>query len=208
VSDGVQSLITEQVPGTIFCRSRRAATARVNFYSRVQMYLFKARLAAQEELKKAYEAAGVTEAQVRDFLAKHPEYASPLYHAPHTAAGSAANLVNEIAPLITMTRSERAAKRAKAAGTELAAVVTSAPAKVGSLVAWAKDPETQERLRADAEVFGELGAWQGQGAFRSARGAPRGQGLLREQPRGAPRDQPRRRELRDRRRGVIVFDRR
>ncbi len=156
VSDGVQSLITNKYPGTIFCAVETSGDGATNFYSRVQMYMFKARLAAQEELKKAYEAAGVTEAQVRDFLAKHPEYASPLYHAPHTAAGSAANLVNEIAPLITMTRTERAAKRAKAAGTKLAAAVTSAPAKLGALVTWAKDPETQERLRADAEVVGEL----------------------------------------------------
>ena len=50
VSDGVQSLITEKLPGRrSSARSRPAATARVNVYSRVQMYLFKARQAAQAE---------------------------------------------------------------------------------------------------------------------------------------------------------------
>ncbi len=43
VSDGVQSAITEKFPGTIFCPVETSGDGRVNFYSRVQMYLFKAR---------------------------------------------------------------------------------------------------------------------------------------------------------------------
>src|SRR5262249_44423318 len=108
VSDGVQSLITARYPGTIFCAVETSGDGAANFYSRVQMYLFKAKIAAEAELAKAYEDCGVTEAEVRAFLEKNPKYASPLHHAPHTVAGSAANLVHEVAPLIRMGRVERA----------------------------------------------------------------------------------------------------
>ena len=51
VSDGVQSAITEKFPGTIFCPVETSGDGRVNFYSRVQMYLFKAKQAAIAELR-------------------------------------------------------------------------------------------------------------------------------------------------------------
>ena len=53
VSDGVQSAITEKFPGTIFCPVETSGDGRVNFYSRVQMYLFKAKQAAIAELERA-----------------------------------------------------------------------------------------------------------------------------------------------------------
>src|SRR4029079_1920342 len=90
VSDGVQSLIVSKYPGTIYCAVETSGDGATNFYSRVQMYMFKARIAAEEELAKAYEKAGVTEEEIRAFLAKNPRYASPLPHSPHVAAGSAA----------------------------------------------------------------------------------------------------------------------
>lgn len=43
VSDGVQSLITERYPDAIFCAVETSGDGAVNFYSRVQMFLFKAR---------------------------------------------------------------------------------------------------------------------------------------------------------------------
>jgi hypothetical protein len=55
VSDGVQSLITERFPGTIFCAVETNGDGAVNFQSRVQMYLFKAR---QAELDRALAETG------------------------------------------------------------------------------------------------------------------------------------------------------
>ena len=46
VSDGVQSLITARYPGTIFCAVETSGDGATNFYSRIQMYMFKARIAA------------------------------------------------------------------------------------------------------------------------------------------------------------------
>src|SRR5580700_10701646 len=111
VSDGVQSAITEKFPGTIFCPVETSGDGRVNFYSRVQMYLFKAKQAALAEYERALEEHGVTREQVRAFLAANPRYASPLHKAPHSYAGNGADLVAEIAPLITKTRVQRLRER-------------------------------------------------------------------------------------------------
>ena len=156
VSDGVQSLITNKYPGTIFCAVETSGDGATNFYSRVQMYMFKARLAAQEELRKTYESCGVTEEEVRSFLAKNPKYASPLYHAPHVGAGSAVNLIHEVAPLIKMTRLERAKKSATTFATNVVETAKAAPAKAKALAAWWKDPATQERLGHDLELVKDI----------------------------------------------------
>jgi predicted nucleotide-binding protein (sugar kinase/HSP70/actin superfamily) len=156
VSDGVQSLITNRYPGTIFCAVETSGDGATNFYSRVQMYMFKARLAAQEELRKAYEQAGVTEQQVRDFLEANPKYASPLHHSPHTVAGSAANLVYEVAPLIKLSAVERARASVTRAAHAVVEVAKATPAKVSAVAAWLRDPETQERLAQDAELVKDV----------------------------------------------------
>ncbi len=162
VSDGVQSLITNRYPGTIFCAVETSGDGATNFYSRVQMYMFKARLAAQEELRKAYEACGVTEEQVRAFLQANPKYASPLYHAPHEhdggvrGAGSAVNIVYHVAPMITMSRAERASKSARTAAASVAATAKAMPGKVRDLAAWARAPETRERLGHDLALVKDL----------------------------------------------------
>jgi len=62
----------------------------VNFYSRVQMYLFKAKQAAAAEYDRALAEHGVTLDQVKTFLAKNPRYASSLHKPPHAYAGVAA----------------------------------------------------------------------------------------------------------------------
>ena len=162
VSDGVQSLITNRFPGTIFCAVETSGDGATNFYSRVQMYMFKARLSAQDELRKTYEACGVTEEEVRAFLAKNPKYASPLHHAPHgtlggkAVAGSAANLVREVAPLIKLTRRERAVLKAKAFGASLRAFVESVPVKTAALKAKATDPELRELVTEDARLVVDI----------------------------------------------------
>ncbi|HTQ46775.1 MAG TPA: 2-hydroxyglutaryl-CoA dehydratase [Polyangiaceae bacterium] len=111
VSDGVQSAITEKFPGTIFCPVETSGDGRVNFYSRVQMYLFKAKQAAAAELERACAEHGVSMDQVRAYLERHPRYAGALHKAPHAYAGNAADIVAEVAPFITKSRVQRAQEK-------------------------------------------------------------------------------------------------
>jgi predicted nucleotide-binding protein (sugar kinase/HSP70/actin superfamily) len=156
VSDGVQSLITARYPGTIFCAVETSGDGATNFYSRVQMYLYKARIAAEQELARAYEEAGVTEAEVRAFLERNPRYASALHHPPHRVAGTAANLVYEVAPLIRRSAAERAVARARDAAVSLREAVRAVPGRVQAARAWAAAPETRARLGEDARVVRDL----------------------------------------------------
>ncbi len=130
VSDGVQSLITEKFPGTIYCAVETSGDGAVNFYSRVQMYLFKAKQAAQAEFDQALSNAGLTLEQARQFLKDHPRYAHALHRAPHTAASTGADLVNEIASVygkpawkVALIKARALAGRAGSAGRK--AVVTA-----------------------------------------------------------------------------------
>jgi hypothetical protein len=121
------------------------------------MYMFKARIAADKELARAYEESGVTEAQVRAFLEKHPRYASPLHHAPHGKyAGSAASLVAEVAPLITQSAVTRAAHGARRALGSVKEVALASPAAARKVVAFARDPETHARLAQDFALAREI----------------------------------------------------
>jgi predicted nucleotide-binding protein (sugar kinase/HSP70/actin superfamily) len=86
VSDGVQTAITEKLPGTIFCPVETSGDGRVNFYSRVQMYLFKAKQAAAAELQRACTDHGVSESQVRAFLQSSPRLRSALHKAPRASS--------------------------------------------------------------------------------------------------------------------------
>jgi len=156
VSDGVQSLITNRFPGTIFCAVETSGDGATNFYSRVQMYMFKARLAAAEELRKTYIECGVTEEEVRAFLAANPKYASPFYHAPHTKAGSAVNLIHEVAPLIKLSRVERATLKAKKTVSSLIGFAKSVPERAQALQTALRDPETHEKIREDYALIKDL----------------------------------------------------
>ena len=120
VSDGIQTVITELHPDAIYCPVETSGDGAVNFYSRVQMYMFKARERARQEYPEALAHHGITEEQAREFLATHPKYTHPFYKAPHVVAGTAADLIHEIAPLIGKGRigrakvhAARAAARAK-----------------------------------------------------------------------------------------------
>jgi predicted nucleotide-binding protein (sugar kinase/HSP70/actin superfamily) len=157
VSDGVQSAITEKFPGTIFCAVETSGDGRVNFYSRVQMYLFKAKQAALAEYERALEEHGVTREQVRAFLAANPRYASPLHKAPHSYAGNGADLVAEIAPLITKTRVQRLRERVTSFGARSKELARTSPHTIVSLVETTVKaaPEVAQRLREDIILFGE-----------------------------------------------------
>src|SRR3954447_13464758 len=113
VSDGVQSLITGLYPQSLFCAIETSGDGKVNVQSRVQMFLFKARLAAQREYSEMLEKLGLTAEQVTDFLARHPALASGLRRSPHAAAGTAADRLAWIAPYLGKSKSQMRVLKAK-----------------------------------------------------------------------------------------------
>lgn len=99
VSDGVQSVITELFPEAIFCAVETSGDGAVNFYSRVQMYLFKARQRAQAEMQQTLEQYGISREQAQAFLKNSP-YGRALFKAPHVSTGTATDVIHHVAPLI------------------------------------------------------------------------------------------------------------
>lgn len=97
VSDGVQTVVTERFPEAIFCAVETSGDAAVNFYSRVQMSLFKARRRAEEELSAALAKHGVSREELARF-ANETSYRDPLRKPLHVSAGSATDLVHTLAP--------------------------------------------------------------------------------------------------------------
>jgi predicted nucleotide-binding protein (sugar kinase/HSP70/actin superfamily) len=150
VSDGVQSLISERYPGTIFCPVETSGDGAVNFQSRVQMYMFKAKQAAEAEYERVLDETGLTREKVREFLKQNPAYGGPLHCAPHRGTTTSADLVYEIAEIIHMTALERRlfslrklAGRTRAA---LQSTLTEAPANARKALAFTQ--------RASLELFG------------------------------------------------------
>jgi len=85
VSDGVQSLVTSRFPEANFLAIETSGEGAANFYSRVQMALFKAKQSAKEE----FEELSVPESV--------PEKINNYLYQPHNArAGSAAKLVESL----------------------------------------------------------------------------------------------------------------
>jgi hypothetical protein len=158
VSDGVQTAITEKVPGTIFCPVETSGDGRVNFYSRVQMYLFKAKQAAVAELERACSEHGVAMDQVRAVLAVSPRFADALHKAPHRYAGTAADLVAEVAPYIKQSRTGRWRARVNAAVKRSGDVARSSPRAAIRLVKSARvaAPVLAARLREDVALYRDL----------------------------------------------------
>jgi predicted nucleotide-binding protein (sugar kinase/HSP70/actin superfamily) len=158
VSDGVQSAITEKFPGTIFCPVETSGDGRVNFYSRVQMYLFKAKQAAVAEYERALEEHGLTREKVRAFLDANPKWENALHKAPHKYAGNGADLVAEIAPRITMTRWQRIVAALDGTAKKSQKVVQEGPHMVVKMVrgAVAGAPEVAARVKEDLVLFREV----------------------------------------------------
>jgi predicted nucleotide-binding protein (sugar kinase/HSP70/actin superfamily) len=99
VSDGVQTIITEKYPQAIYLPIETSGDGAVNVQSRVQMMLFKARLAAQAEVEETCKQHGLTLDEVREYIARSPRFAHTLHRAPHHERGcTTANLVEEVAP--------------------------------------------------------------------------------------------------------------
>ncbi len=157
VSDGVQSAITEKFPGTIYCPVETSGDGRVNFYSRVQMYLFKAKQAAAAEFDRACEENGVTRDQVKAFLDYNPRFSSPLHKAPHRYSGTAADLVAEVAPHITKSRWERLKDTMTGSARRSVKTAQAAPHMVVKMVRGAVEaaPEIATRVKEDIIMLQE-----------------------------------------------------
>jgi predicted nucleotide-binding protein (sugar kinase/HSP70/actin superfamily) len=133
VSDGIQSLITSKYPQSIFCAIETSGDGKVNVQSRVQMFLFKARLAAQREYTDLCAKLGITSEEVRAFLAAHPDLASGLRRSPHAAAGTAADRLAEIAPYLGKSDAEIRRLRLKAFATSAVAAARTVPGTLATL---------------------------------------------------------------------------
>jgi predicted nucleotide-binding protein (sugar kinase/HSP70/actin superfamily) len=133
VSDGVQSLLTGKFPQSIFCAIETSGDGKVNVQSRVQMYLFKARQAAQAEYQAALDKHGLTVDQVRAFFEAHPSFASGLHRAPHAAGATAADRLHEIAPYIGKSDWQIRALRARKAVENVVAAAKATPGAVARL---------------------------------------------------------------------------
>jgi predicted nucleotide-binding protein (sugar kinase/HSP70/actin superfamily) len=158
VSDGVQSAITEKFPGTIYCPVETSGDGRVNFYSRVQMYLFKAKQACLAELDRACEEQGVTMEQVRVFLEANPRFGRALHKAPHAYAGTTADLVAQVAPYITQSRAERWRHRIAGLAQRSSATARKSPHLVVQLFKSAVEaaPEVAARVKEDVVLYREM----------------------------------------------------
>jgi predicted nucleotide-binding protein (sugar kinase/HSP70/actin superfamily) len=160
VSDGVQTAITEKFPGTIFCPVETSGDGRVNFYSRVQMYLFKAKQAALAEYDRALAEHGVTKEEVAAFLESSPRFRSPLFKAKHVYAGSNADLVAAVAPYITKTRAQRVRERVTTFVKGSKEVAQKTPHVVVDLFQTAvkEAPVVAQRVKEDLTLYRELRA--------------------------------------------------
>jgi hypothetical protein len=87
----------------------------VNFYSRVQMYLFKARQAAEAEVQSALAEKGLDSDALRQFLEAHPSLSRALHRSPHAGGCTTTDLVHEAAYVKTTPAWRRAAKTARVA---------------------------------------------------------------------------------------------
>ncbi len=168
VSDGVQTAITEKFPGTIFCPVETSGDGRVNFYSRVQMYLFKAKQAAQAEYERALQEQGVTREQVAAFLEASPRFRSPFYKAAHVYCGNNADIVAAVAPYITKTRAQRWRDRLVKLAHGTKEVAQKTPHLAVSLGAMVKDaPKVAERVKEDITIIRELRALKKKNAAKA-----------------------------------------
>jgi len=149
VSDGIQSMIMGLYPESIFCAIETSGDGKVNVQSRVQMFLFKARLAAQREYAENLEKLGLKVEDVRAFFASHPRLASGLHRAPHAAMGTSADRLAEIAPLMGKSEAQIRMAEIKQTAARTVESLRALPAKVATLRAkWIeKSPAFIAQLR-------------------------------------------------------------
>jgi len=85
--------------------------------------MFKARERARQEHQAALDHYGITEEQARAFL-KGTRYGKTFYKAPHVVAGTSADIIHEIGPLVGKSRLDRAKVHAARAARRTKGFVT------------------------------------------------------------------------------------
>ncbi|MBX2880276.1 MAG: hypothetical protein KTR32_10110 [Granulosicoccus sp.] len=96
VSDGVQSLITELYPSAVFLPIETSGDGAVNVYSRVQMQLFKARKAAEQEVKSRLDDHGWSMQQFEQLAKSHSKLSSAAYASRHSGGCTAIDTLQDL----------------------------------------------------------------------------------------------------------------
>ena len=98
-SDGAQSAVVSNFKDMIYLPVETSGEGEINAHSRVQMALGEAKNKAKKEFAGALEKTGLTLAECRAWVERHPETRRPMYHVPHAKGyiGGAANFVLHIA---------------------------------------------------------------------------------------------------------------
>jgi hypothetical protein len=101
-SDGVHAAVVSRYPDMLFLPIETSGEGQINAYSRVQMALAEAKLAARAEFDRALASTGRSIGGVRAFVAEHPDLRAPFYPIPkhRGVAGVAANFVMHVGDLM------------------------------------------------------------------------------------------------------------
>jgi predicted nucleotide-binding protein (sugar kinase/HSP70/actin superfamily) len=115
-SDGVQSAVINKFKDMIFLPIETSGEGEVNAHSRVQMALGEAKVKAKAEFEEALKSTGKSLADIKSYIAEHPELRKPFYHVPHREgiAGTAAQFILHVSE--RMDRSSRFWHRSRSQG--------------------------------------------------------------------------------------------
>jgi hypothetical protein len=110
------------------------------------------------EYERALTEHGVTREEVKAFLASSSKFGTALHKAPHAYAGTAADLVAEIAPYMNKTRWERTKAKLDGTAKRSRAMAKSAPHMVVSFVkeAVVSAPAVAARVKEDVAIYREM----------------------------------------------------
>jgi hypothetical protein len=91
----VQSAVVNKFKDMIFLPIETSGEGEVNAHSRVQMALGEAKVRAKLEFEESLRSTGKSLADIKDYIANHPELKRPFYQVPHRegVAGTAANFI-------------------------------------------------------------------------------------------------------------------
>jgi predicted nucleotide-binding protein (sugar kinase/HSP70/actin superfamily) len=104
-SDAVQAGLAERYPEMVFLSIETAGEGEIHAYSRVQMALAEARVKAQSEFESVVSRARRPLAEIRRFVAQHPELRSPTLQISRRPGviSTAANFVMDVDELMNRT---------------------------------------------------------------------------------------------------------
>jgi hypothetical protein len=102
-SDAVQAGLAERFPEMVFLSVETSAEGEIHAYSRVQMALAEARVKAQNEFETTLGRTRQPLANIRRFVAQHPELRSPLFQVTRRPGviSTAANFVLDVDDLMS-----------------------------------------------------------------------------------------------------------